>query len=417
MGRIESCPIRSDEMLQEQRYLHTLVFVLTNWIGDQTSTCPDVQCINETCTNREFCAVVKMTVQSDISQRSSDNLINHASRLWLQSTKIFLHHHQSMSTSQPAILVVGATGNTGKNVVRTLSSLLPRIPRLSTYQILAQTRNASSSAAQTLSRLPNVKIVEEFWPKISAEWLQARKVRRAFIASHNEPQQFPEETAFHLAARDAGVEYVVRISTTAVNVKPDYPSYYPRQHWAVEQFLEAIAPVGQTDAMKWTSLQPMGFTDMYLSSAVTFVKDFSETGIQGKLRLIPDEHALCAPIDCDEVGAFAAHLIAQEDVSKHHTRRYIMNGPVDITGREIVKMVEEYIGQEVKQVSFRDMEFLDGWAAQDTDKAHFILSIKYAPVLSWAGLTRARDNSPEISELLELKSTPAMVFDKLIKKV
>lgn len=321
-----------------------------------------------------------------------------------------------MSTSKPSILVVGATGNTGKNLVRTLSSLLPNTPHLSDCQILAQTRNAQSSAAQSLASLPNVTIVEEFWPKISAEWLKSRNVRRAFIASHNEPQQFPEETAFHIAARDAGVEYVVRISTTAVNVKPDYPAYYPRQHWAVEQFLEAIAPAtGDGKATRWTSLQPMGFTDMYLGPAAAFVKEFRATGKQDTLRLMADEHALCAPIDCREVGAFAAQLIAQEDVSKHHTKRYVMNGPVDITGREIVKMVEEATGQEVKDVRFRDMEFIDAWAAQEKEKAHLVLSIKHAPELSWAGLTRAKNNSPEVGELLELKATPAMVFDELIK--
>ena len=319
-----------------------------------------------------------------------------------------------MSTSQPAILVVGATGNTGKNVVRTLSSLLPNTPHLSKYQILAQTRNASSSTAQQLSSLPNVTVVEEFWPEISAEWLKARNVRRAFIASHNEPQHFPEETTFHLAARDAGVEYVVRISTTAVNVKPDFPAYYPRTHWAVEQFLDAIAPNGESPTMKWTSLQPTGFTDLYLGSAVALVKEFRSTGKQDTLKLMADEHALYAPIDCDEVGAFAAQLIAQEDVSKHHTKKYTMNGPVDITGREIVDMVKEAIGQEVKQVSFRNLDFLDAWAAQDKQKAHLILSIKHAPSLSWEGLTRAKDNSPEISQLLELKSTPTMVFDKLV---
>ncbi|RMI89611.1 hypothetical protein CDV36_016653 [Fusarium kuroshium] len=120
----------------------------------------------------------------------------------------------------PTILVVGATGNTGRGVVETLSELLKTTP-FSSHKILALTRSSSGAAAQLLARLPNVELVEQNWVEITLAWLRQHNVERAFIASHNQPNQFAEESTFHLATLQAGVQYVVRISTTAANIRPE----------------------------------------------------------------------------------------------------------------------------------------------------------------------------------------------------
>ena len=119
----------------------------------------------------------------------------------------------------PSFLIVGATGNTGKSLVETLSNILDTHATFSGYRILAQTRSVSGATAKRLAQLPHVEVVEQNWVEITAAWLREHNVVRAFIASHNQPNQFAEESTFHLAALNAGVEYVVRISTTAANVR------------------------------------------------------------------------------------------------------------------------------------------------------------------------------------------------------
>ena len=128
-----------------------------------------------------------------------------------------------------------------------------------------------------------------------------------------------------------------------------------------------------------------------------------------------DENGLSAPIDSNEIGTFAAHLLLLEDSSAYHAKKYTMNGPVDITGRQIVDLVEEKIGEKVHDVSFRDMELLDAWAARDQSKAHLIMSIKRATETSWTGLSMAKDSSPEFSNLLEQRSTPSMVLERSLE--
>lgn len=101
---------------------------------------------------------------------------------------------------------IGATGNAGRETVRTLSKLLETSQVFSGYRLLARTRSSNSLAAQQLAKLPHVEVEEYHWPEITPNWLRKREVTRAFIASHNQPNQFAEESTFHLAALRAGVK-------------------------------------------------------------------------------------------------------------------------------------------------------------------------------------------------------------------
>lgn len=311
----------------------------------------------------------------------------------------------------PTILVAGATGNTGRSVVETLSKQLNTNDALRDHKILALTRSSSGAAAQKLAQLPGVEVLEKNWVDITDDWLRQHEVARAFIASHNQPNQFPEESAFHLAALQAGVEYVVRISTTAANVRPDFPAYYPRQHWAIESLLGSP----EFDALKWTSLQPNIFTSFYLAPAVNLVKEWRQTGKQGPLRLVAAKDAPVGIIDADDVGVFAAHLLLERDPTKHNKAKYVLNGPEDITGEQVVKMVEAQIGQAVADVRYKDLTFIDEMAAQVPDDAkQTILTIKHAPKTAWDGQCSTSTTSKEVLDIAPPKATPAKVFQQML---
>ncbi|PQE33314.1 hypothetical protein CJF32_00006608 [Rutstroemia sp. NJR-2017a WRK4] len=310
----------------------------------------------------------------------------------------------------PTILIVGATGNTGRSVVETLSKSLGT-STISGHRLLAVTRSSSSPAAQKLAELHGVELVEQNWVDITADWLREHEVARAFIASHNEPTQFAEESTFHLAALRAGVKYVVRISTTAANVKPDCDAYYPRQHWAIETMLSS--PEFQN--LHWTSLQPNVFTNFWLTPAAELVKKYRETGKQTTLRLMASEDAPVGVIDPDEVGVFAAQLLLQENTAAHNKARYVLNGPEDITGKQIVELVEQYIGTKVENVTYKDTSFIDEWAAATPQSKSLILSVKHAPVTAFEGKATASTTSKEVLELAAPKHTCAEIFKTMLE--
>jgi uncharacterized protein YbjT (DUF2867 family) len=317
----------------------------------------------------------------------------------------------------PTILIVGATGNTGRGVVETLSQILSQDTTttgglLSTpHRILALTRSATSPAALAIAALPNVTVLEQNWVEITPAWLRSHNVVRAFIAPHNNPNQFAEESTFHVAALRAGVDYVVRISTTAANVHPDCDAYYPRSHWAIEAMLDAP----EFAALRWTSLQPNIFAAVFLGPAAEVIRRYRETGEQGDtLRLLGAEEVPVGIVDPFDVGVLAARLLVQEDAGVHNKKRYVVNGPEDITGRQVVEMVERYIGQRVEDVVFKDVSFIDYMVAASGESKNVMQSIKHAPETAWNGECTASTTSKEVLELAAPTRTPAEVLRALL---
>ncbi|KAJ5548348.1 hypothetical protein N7513_005582 [Penicillium frequentans] len=315
----------------------------------------------------------------------------------------------------PTILIVGATGNTGRSVVETLPKLLQASNNLSQHRIIALTRSSKSPAAQELAKLPGVELVELNWTEITPDWLREHEVVRVFIASHNEPTQFADESTFHIAALNAGIKYVVRISTTAANVQPDCKAYYARTHWAIETLLSSP----EFAAMQWTSLQPNVFTNFYLSNAAELIKKYRKTGKQNTLRLMASEDSPIGVIDPNDVGNFAAHLLSLDDPTAHNKARYVLNGPEDITGKQLVAMVEQYIGTRLEEVSYKDMSFLEMLYefkyAQTSQSKNVIMSIKHAAEMGWAGKCSASTTSPEVLKLAAPKGTCADALKALLQ--
>jgi hypothetical protein len=78
-------------------------------------------------------------------------------------------------------------------VVETLSDLVNSSAAYGGYRILALTRSSAGAAAQKLALLPGAEVVEKAWVENTVDWLHEDNVVRAFIASHNEPNQFAED--------------------------------------------------------------------------------------------------------------------------------------------------------------------------------------------------------------------------------
>ena len=204
----------------------------------------------------------------------------------------------------------------------------------------------------------------------------------------------------------------MRISTTAANVRSDCAAYYPRTHWAIETVLGSP----EFRALQWTSLQPNVFTNFYLASAAELIKQHRKTGKQDTLRLVGSPDAPVGIIDPDDVGVFAAHLLCQESPAMHNKVKYVLNGPEDITGEQIVKMVEQHIGVRVESVSYKDMSFVDAMAAGTQESKNVILSIKYCADTAWEGKCTASTTSKEVLELAPPTRTPADALRDLLKE-
>ena len=128
-----------------------------------------------------------------------------------------------------------------------------------------------------------------------------------------------------------------------------------------------------------------------------------------------DEHAPVGIIDAGDVGVFAATLLLQEDMAAHHGMKYVLNGPEDICGRQIVDIVEKEIGEKVEHVKFRDVEFIEQMAeAEQTETKSVIRSIRYAPETAWEGKCSASTTSREVLGLAAPRRTLEEVWREML---
>ncbi|TIB92856.1 NAD(P)-binding protein [Wallemia mellicola] len=257
----------------------------------------------------------------------------------------------------PTILVIGATGNTGRGVIETLPQLLKENNK--DHRILALTRSLETPESQAIDKLPTVEVIEKNWTTIDVDWLKFHDIIKIFIAPHIKLQQFTEESQLYLASLEAGVKYIVRVSTFKHFTSPTSPLFYGRQHWAVENLLSQP----EFDKLNWTSLQPNIYGSTFLNSTASWIKTYRKTGKTDKLNIILDGDTPAAIISPADVGVVGAHLLSADDYKQHNRARYILAGPEDVTGKDLVKLAEEFTNAKIDNVEYRFTDWIKNLTA------------------------------------------------------
>jgi uncharacterized protein YbjT (DUF2867 family) len=311
----------------------------------------------------------------------------------------------------PTILIVGATGNTGKYAVRKLSKLLESCH--TKYRIVGLTRSLESPVSQELALLSNVEMVEKDWTSIGATWLKNQDVVRAYVAPHNLISQFVDESALYSAMLQAGVRYVVKLSTTVAFLGPTNPIFYGRSHWAIEIMLNQP----EFKSIQWTVLRPNFFAPTILSSAVDWIKKYKETGKQEILSMVPAANAPVAVIDPTDVGIVAAHLLALEDPSPHNHAKYVLSGPENVTGKDITKLVEKESNVQVGKTEFKDLSFVPYLVSIGVFPQSALTDFPAGSASLWEGESglAMSPTSKEILELAPPKSTVGEVLKAILE--
>ena len=169
--------------------------------------------------------------------------------------------------------------------------------------------------------------------------------------------------------------------------------------------------------MGWTSLQPNIFTGLYLASAVEFVKGWRKGERGGKLRLMASRDAPVGIVDAYDVGVFAARLLSLGDTSGHSGKKYVLNGPEDITGEEIVRLVERHIGAKIEEerVVYKDLSMVEQVVAAPQESKNVMSSLRYSADTAWNGECTASTTSREVLEIAPATQTPAEVFSAMLE--
>jgi uncharacterized protein YbjT (DUF2867 family) len=217
-----------------------------------------------------------------------------------------------------SILVTGATGNLGGEVVRNL------LERKSSIRALVRDRSKASKLTEQGIELA---IGDLSQPETLSAALQG--IEKAFLVLPNLPNQVELECAFIDAAKRAGCQQIVKLSVMGAG---ELPSTFQKWHRQIEEYLE-------DSGIAWTHLRP----NMLMQNIRWFVQTILQNG--SIYNCVGD--AKISHVDARDVGSVAAVCLTESD---YENKSYVLTGPEAITFNDIADIFSGKLNRSVAYV-------------------------------------------------------------------
>lgn len=220
------------------------------------------------------------------------------------------------------IAVVGATGNTGRSVVKELKQLghapicIVRNPDKA-REVLGE--DARTVVAELTDRPTLVKAF--------------KGLTSVFVVTGHNPNMVEQQNTVLDAALEAGTQYLVRVSGSRFFIVPDSPSIIGRGHYAIEERL-------RKSGVKWVILRPGFFMQNTFAQAASIKND-------SKIVLPFPADLSFAFIDVRDTGAPGARVLL--DPAPHAGKVYEFTGAQSNFG-EFARVFSETLGRNITYV-------------------------------------------------------------------
>lgn len=228
------------------------------------------------------------------------------------------------------ILITGATGTTGREVVGELR-------RLGARGVRALVRDPSR--ADFIREAGFEAVAGDFErPETLGPALEG--VERALLLTPPTPDTVTHQREFITAAAAAGVRHVVKLS--AVGADSDAPEGFGKWHGQSENLLKS-------SGLDWTILRPNFFMQNLLGQA----GQIASTGSIFQ----PVGDARASFIDARDIAAVAARTLAEEG---HEGQTYVLTGPEALSYHEVAAKLSEATGRSINYVPISPEQFRAG---------------------------------------------------------
>jgi len=213
--------------------------------------------------------------------------------------------------------VVGATGNSGREVVKELESLGEKP--------VCVVRNADK-AREVLGSSTKTAVAELDDRTAMTKALTGAK--RVFIVTGHNPSSAAQQINVIDAAKAAGAEYVVKISGGRAVTGPNVESVNGRAHFEIEEYLKGCG-------LQWCILSPGLFMQNMLGQAANIK--------QGKIVQPWPKDLPVALIDVRDTGALGARVLRDP---KHAGKVYSFTGAATTYG-EFANVIADVLGKPI----------------------------------------------------------------------
>ncbi len=221
------------------------------------------------------------------------------------------------------IAVVGATGNTGRAVIKELKQL--------GHDPICVVRNPAK-AKEVLGPDANTALAElTDRPALEKAF---KGVTSVFVVTGHNPNMVEQQNNVLDAALEVGVEYLVRVSGSRFLIIPDSPSIIGRGHYAIEERLRG-------SGMKWVMLRPGLFMQNTFAQAASIKND-------SKIVLPFAADLPLAFIDVRDTGSVGARVLV--DPVSHLGKIYEFTGAVS-NFAEFADVFSQVLGRKISYVA------------------------------------------------------------------
>lgn len=217
------------------------------------------------------------------------------------------------------ILITGATGNVGKEVIKKLAE--------SKRPIRAFVRNRTQAREIAY---PGVEIVEGDFAKPKTFTRALEGVESLFLLIPSSAEVEQQQCDFADAAQKSKVKHIVKLSQ--LGASSGAPGRFQRYHGAVENYILKLK-------IPHTFLRP----NLFMQGLLNFRPTIASQGV----FFAPLTHARISVVDVRDIGAVAAKTLTEP---KHEGKIYELTGPEALTHAEMAEQLSQAVGKPIKHV-------------------------------------------------------------------
>ena len=214
------------------------------------------------------------------------------------------------------ILITGATGTVGSEVVKRLSA--------QGIRVRAVTRHPQKAAAKWL---PHVEFVKGDFDDRTSIRRACSGVDRAFLLSNSTHHAEHQQITFANVARKCGVRHIVKLSQLHANT--DSPGRFLRYHAAVEAAIQAYG-------FTYTFLRP----NLFMQGVLNFRQSIADQNTFFAA-------AGSAHISAVDVRDVADVAVAALTTSSHDNKTYSLTGPAALTFTQMAHQLSKAVGRTI----------------------------------------------------------------------
>jgi uncharacterized protein YbjT (DUF2867 family) len=235
--------------------------------------------------------------------------------------------------AQESILVTGATGNIGSEVVRQLSSTAPAV-----------NIKAAVHSAQNIKKVKEegdrveVVLIDYNKPETLKEALN--QVDKLFLLTPDVPNAPELASNMVIEAKKAGIRHIVKQSVMGADLEADVGIM--RLHRQAEKIIEQ-------SGIPFTFLRPNEFMQNFVNFHSPSIKN-------NNAFYLPLEDAKVSIVDVRDIAAVAVKSLTEDRNGKHDNKTYLITGPEALSYHQAAEILSNATDKKISYVNISEEE-------------------------------------------------------------